>query len=118
VTSSHGTGSISRETILSDLLRMIADIVQDWDLDFAGGLSPGTRLVSDLGFQSIDVVMLIGEIQKHYDTRNLPFERLLIRDGRYVPEIRIADVADFVHVHLGAPAGPAARAPVAGGGPG
>jgi acyl carrier protein len=115
VTSAHAGDSISRETILGDLLQMIADIVQDWDLDFAGGLRPGTRLVADLGFQSIDVVMLIGEIQKHYDRRTLPFERLLIQEGRYVPEIRIADVADFLYGHLGAPAGAATQARGAGG---
>jgi acyl carrier protein len=115
VTATETGGSPSRETILGDLLQMIADIVQDWDLDFSGGVRPGTRLVSDLGFQSIDVVMLIGEIQKHYDRRNLPFERLLLRDGRYVPEIRISDVADFLVEHLGARAGSAADAPGTGG---
>ena len=101
-------GAPSRETILADLLKIIADIVQDWDLDFSGGLGPQTRLVADLGFQSIDVVMLIGEIQKHYDRRSLPFEKLLLQDGRYVAEIRIEDVAGFLAAQLTEPAGAAA----------
>ena len=101
MTAGRTGAPVPRETILADLLQIVSDIVQDWDLDFSGGLGPKTRLVGDLGFQSIDVVMLIGEIQKHYDRRNLPFERLLLRDGRYVAEVRIEDVADFLHEHLG-----------------
>ena len=111
-------GSPAREAIVGDLLQIIGDIVQDWDLDFSGGLSAETRLVTDLGFQSIDVVMLIGEIHKHFDRRNLPFERLLIRDGRYVPEIRIADLADFLVEQMGPAAGPRPGGAVPDGGQG
>ena len=44
--------------------------------------------------------MLVGEIHKHYKRRNLPFERLLLVDGRYADEIRIGAIADFLHVEL------------------
>lgn len=98
-----------RAAIVYDLIRLIGDVVQDWDLDLSGGLREETRLVADLGFQSIDVVMLIGEIHRLYGRRNLPFERLLVRGGSYAPEIRISEVADFLVAHLG-PAGDGAGA--------
>jgi acyl carrier protein len=109
MTQGNGAGPISRPEIVSDLVNLISDITQDWDLDFSGGISEETGLVSDLGFQSIDVVMLVGEIHKHYGLRNLPFEQLLLVKGKYADEIRISSLADFLHGQLngssGTPAG-------------
>lgn len=104
------TGPVSRKEIVADLVQMIGDITQDWDLDFDGGITERTRLISDLGFQSIDVVMLVGEVHKHYGRRNLPFERLLMVDGRYAEEISISDMADFLQVELNGGAGSPAAA--------
>ncbi|HXI03210.1 MAG TPA: acyl carrier protein [Candidatus Saccharimonadales bacterium] len=105
-------GGVTREAIVADLVALISDMTQDWDLGFSGGIHEETGLVSDLGFQSIDVVMLVGEIHKHYGQRNLPFEKVLLVDGRYAEEIRVSDLADFLHVQLnvngsGAPTMPA-----------
>lgn len=104
MTGAGTAGSIARETIVRDLAQIVSDIIQDWDLDFSGGIREDTRLVGDLGFQSIDVVMLIGEIHRHYGRRDLPFERLLVRDGGYAGEIRIGEVADFLAENLDAAA--------------
>lgn len=105
MTDGAAAGHHSRQEIVDELVHMISDITQDWDLEFDGGVSEGTGLVSDLGFQSIDVVMLVGEIHKHYRRRNLPFEKVLLVDGRYAEEIRVSDLADFLHVHLNNGAG-------------
>jgi hypothetical protein len=51
-------GGVTREAIVADLVALISDMTQDWDLGFSGGIHEETGLVSDLGFQSIDVVML------------------------------------------------------------
>jgi acyl carrier protein len=113
MTDGAAAGGITRQEIVKDLVHMISDITQDWDLDFDGGVTEGTGLVSDLGFQSIDVVMLVGEIHKHYGRRNLPFEKVLLVNGRYAEEIRVSDLADFLQVHLSN--GTGASAPGGGG---
>ena len=107
MTERVSAGAISREKIVEDLVLMITDITRDWDTELGGGITERTGLVADLGFQSIDVVMLVGEIHKHYHRRNLPFERVLLSGGRYAEEIRISDLADFLHAELngGAPSG-------------
>jgi len=88
------------DLITKDLIQILTDMTQDWDLEFSGGIGADTRLVADLGFESIDVVMLIGEIHRHYNQRNLPFERLLLRDGGYVDDIRVSALAEFLHTQL------------------
>ncbi len=95
-----GGSAVGRQAIVADLTGMIADITQDWDLDFSGGITESTGLVADLGFQSIDVVMLVGEVHKHYGRRDLPFEKLLVTGGGYAREITVRDLADFLHLHL------------------
>jgi acyl carrier protein len=91
---------VDEPTVLADLLRLLADITQDWDLEFDGGLSPATRLVADLGFESIDMVMLIEEIQRHFGRDGIPFEDLLIVNEQYVDDVEVGTLAGFVYRHL------------------
>lgn len=94
---SRGPG---REAILRDLVKMLEDVTSDWELEFSGSIGPETRLVADLAFESIDAVQLIIAVEEHYQRRDLPFEELFIADGRYVDEIRVSDVVDFLHRYL------------------
>ena len=95
----------SKETILETLATILADMTSDWDIEHEGGIGPETRLIADLEFESIDVVQLIVAIEERFQRRDLPFEKLLMKDGRYVDEFRVADAVDFLHQHLnGAPA--------------
>ena len=43
-------------TIQSGLLEILEDMIADWDMDLDNPLGPDTKLIADLGFESIDVV--------------------------------------------------------------
>jgi acyl carrier protein len=49
---------VNQEQVQSDVVKILDDITYDWDLDFGGGIGPGTWLVADLDFGSLDVVEL------------------------------------------------------------
>lgn len=53
----------SKATILKQLIQIISDMMQDADVEFAGPITGDTCLIADLGFQSLDMVVLIGEIR-------------------------------------------------------
>jgi hypothetical protein len=53
--------------------------------------------MGDLEFESIDIVALIVEIERKYQRRDWPFEKLLMVDGRYVDELLVREVADFLY---------------------
>ncbi|HXH28100.1 MAG TPA: phosphopantetheine-binding protein [Candidatus Polarisedimenticolia bacterium] len=89
-----------RQTITDDVLAILNDMTGDWDTGFSGAIGPDTRLVADLAFESIDVVQLIVALEERYQRRDLPFEQLLMADGRYVDEIRVREAVDFLHRHL------------------
>jgi acyl carrier protein len=96
----RAAGAIGKETILSGLTGILRDMTVDWDLYYSGDINADTKLIAELGFESIDIVQLVVAIQEHFKRRNLPFEELLMADGRYVDEITVHDAVAFLDRHL------------------
>ncbi len=89
-----------REDILAGIIEVVEDLTQDWDLEFEGAINAETGLVGDLDFESIDIVEFVVAIEQYFKKRGLPFEELLMEEGRYVDEIKIKDTVDFLFKHL------------------
>ncbi len=87
-------------SILNDIVELLEDMIVDWDNDFEDAIGPDTRLVADLSFESIDIVQFIVAIEERFRCKGLPFEEFLMIDGRYVDEIKVSDVAAFLHRYL------------------
>jgi acyl carrier protein len=87
----------SKAVILDAIIRILEEITYDWDLEFDDEIGPDTKLITDLGFESIDVVQFVVAMEEHFRRRGLPWEEFLMVDGRYVDEIRIDDAAAFLH---------------------
>lgn len=98
-----GNEAHGREELLRDLAGILKDLTGDWDTEFSGAIGADTRLIGDLAFESIDVVQLIVAVEERYGRRDLPFEELLMVDGRYVDEITVGEMADFLHRRLAIP---------------
>lgn len=101
---SEQIAGLDKESILKRMVGILEEMTSDWDTDLESPMSADTKLVSELGFESIDVVQLIVEIEESFKCRDLPFEDLLMADGRYVDELAIGNAVDFLHSHLGAEA--------------
>jgi acyl carrier protein len=95
-----GQPVISESAILQDLIKITEEMTLDWDRRIEGPIGPNTQLVGELQFESIDIVQFIVSIVEHFQRKGLPFETLLMRDGKYVDEIVLEDVAAFLHRHL------------------
>jgi len=94
-------GGVDSKTLLDDVTRILEDMTSDWDLDFSGGIGPETSLIADLAFESIDVVQLVVAIEERFARRDLPFEKLLMSDGRYVDDVRVSQIVSFLESNLG-----------------
>lgn len=84
----------------ADVVEILKDLTSDWEDAFSEEISRQTRLIEDLGFESIDVVHLITAIEQRYDRRDLPFEQLLMEEGRYKEELTVQEIAQFLENHL------------------
>jgi acyl carrier protein len=87
------------ESITTTLLEIVTDLVQDWGIDLNGGIDGGTRLVADLEFASVDIIQLCVAIEQHYNTK-FGFQDLLMNNGRYVSDLSITQIAEFLHGRL------------------
>ena len=89
---------ITREAVLADVLNLLNQLARDWE--YSGEISPETYLFADLGFESIDAVVLASFIQERYK-QQFPFPQLLAELGqREVKDIRLGELVDFIHCHL------------------
>jgi acyl carrier protein len=97
---------IRQEAILADVLGLLNELARDWE--YSGEITSETLLFADLGFESIDTVVLASFVQEHYG-RQFPFPQLLAELGhREVKDLRVGELVDFIREHLDAvPAGAA-----------
>lgn len=86
----------NRAQIEADLCAILTDMTADWDLEHGQPISGQTRLMADLAFESIDVVQLVVAIEGHFKKRQMHFENLLMVDGRYVQELQVWQIAEFL----------------------
>ena len=96
------TLKFSHEEIERDLIAILTDMTADWDLSFTDGITADTRLMADLALESIDVVQLVVAIEAHVHRRHLKFEQLMMVDGRYVQELKVGEIVDFLDKQLAA----------------
>jgi acyl carrier protein len=96
------TQTFDRETTVDGVLRILGDMTKDWDTALNGPIGETTSLMTDLGFESIDMVMLIVAIEERFGRKGMPFESLFMIDGRYVEDVSVRELVDFLHEHLNA----------------
>jgi acyl carrier protein len=92
---------LAEEQIMADLVKILKDLTSDWDIDnFDGAISGQTKLVADLSFESIELVQLMVAIEQHFKIKNLASEKLLMKDGRYVADLSVAEIARFLATEI------------------
>lgn len=86
------------ESIFKTVTGMVRQMLGDWE--FSGEITDDTFLVSDLGFESLDIVVLGETIQQHYQAV-MPFSQFLADVGqREVRDISVGEFVAFTHKHL------------------
>jgi acyl carrier protein len=81
---------------------IVEDLIQDWGLELEAPVGATTLLVADLDFTSVDVIQLCVALEQSYE-RKLGFQDLLMRDGSYVGDLTLAEVAAHVEARLQQP---------------
>src|SRR5260370_14355775 len=90
--------AIDQASIMAEMLSVVSQLARDWE--YSGEITPKSFLFADLGFESIDAVVLASHVQDHYQ-RQLPFPELLAELGRReVKDISIGELVEFIHYHL------------------
>ena len=84
--------------IEAQVITLLGQNARDWD--YGEDIGPQTRLFADLGFESLDAVVLGTAIQERYQ-RAMPFAALLADIGqRPTPELTVEELVSFVRLHV------------------
>jgi acyl carrier protein len=86
--------------IADRIVALLKETTSDWDLALPNGIGVETQLIRDLAFESIDIVQFVMSIQEEFSRLDLPFEQLLMVEGRYVNDLNVAEVAAFLSEYL------------------
>jgi acyl carrier protein len=78
--------------VLDDILDLMTQLAGDWE--YSGSVTPDTRLLGDLGLESLDLVVLGTSIQKRFG--RLPFAELLAEIGQRPVDERDMSVGELV----------------------
>lgn len=89
--------TIPPDAILARLRDVLEDFIEDWDVELDEPIGRDTMLLADLEFESIDIIQLVVAIEEAFGKRKLPFEQVLMKDGRYVDDLSVGAIADFLH---------------------
>jgi len=91
---------LNQQAILTRVCALLADMVQDWDLETEEAIGPATDIIADLEFESIDLIQLMVAVEKEFGVKGLPYEALVIADGAYIEELRVKTLVDFLAQHI------------------
>jgi acyl carrier protein len=84
--------------IMDDILGMLSQLSKDWE--YSGDITPDTLLFEDLGFESLDIVVLGTTIQEKYH-KMMPFSEFLSDLGqREVKDLSVGELVSFVGEQL------------------
>lgn len=89
---------MTKDDVQSLVISTLTDFIADWGLD--ADITPRTTIVEGLEFDSIDVIQFTVELDKVCGGRKIGFQDLLMKDGRYVDDLSVADFTAFLHGKL------------------
>ena len=90
------------DALIQPLITLLEDFTQDWDTEPDAAMNGDTRLLADLGFESIDIIQFTVALEETFGLRKVPFDQLLMQDGRYVDDLSLRQIATFLQRFINA----------------
>jgi acyl carrier protein len=87
---------LTRDEIRQRLVDLLSNLTAHVDRGFGPLIGRETRLVADLEFDSVDIVQFALAVEELFKRRKLPFEKLLMTEGRYRDDVTVGEVEDFL----------------------
>src|SRR3546814_11518703 len=82
--------------LLQQLTTLLDEFTQDWDREDDAPMTRDTKLLADLGFESLDILQLVVAIEEDIAHRTVAFDQLLMSNGRYVDDLSLGPIPEFL----------------------
>ena len=98
----NDTGSariaIDHATIETTVIATLDDLVQDWDIE--APVQGSTRVVADLGFESIDLIQMVAALERAFRLKGGSLVEMLVADGRYVDDLTVDQIVARIETRI------------------
>lgn len=91
--------NLKKGTTIDTVVAIVEDLTQDWGIELDGPAGAHTKVVADLEFASVDIIQLCVALEQCYG-RRFGFQDLLMKDGSYVGDLTLGQLATFVEDKL------------------
>jgi acyl carrier protein len=89
---------IERSAILATVIATFQELIRDWEIEEPIGSD--TRVVADLGFESIDLIQMVAALEQAFRPRRVSFVDMLVANGRYVDDLSVDKIVDGIEVRI------------------
>ena len=88
----------TKQNVSEQVLALLTQLASDWD--YSAEISTETYIFSELGFQSLDAIILGNSLQEEYG-QPIPYAELLSNIGqRSFTDITVGEWIDFTYRHV------------------
>ena len=91
--------AVDRATISKTVVATLESLVQDWDIEEP--IHQATRVVADLGFESIDLIQMVAALERAFKLKGGSLVAMLVADGRYVDDLTVDQIVHRVDERVG-----------------
>ena len=82
--------AVDPEMIERKVIATLEDLVQDWDIEEP--IHGGTKVVADLGFESIDLIQMVAALERAFKLKGGSLVEMLVEGGRYVDDLTVDEI--------------------------
>ena len=87
-----------RSATLAVVITTLEELIRD--LEIEEPIGPDTRVVADLGFESIDLIQMVAALEQAFRPNRVSLVDMLVADGRYVDDLRVGEIADGIDLRI------------------
>ena len=86
--------AVDHGTIEKTVIATLDDLVQDWDIEEP--IQGSTKVVADLGFESIDLIQMVAALERAFKLKGGSLVEMLVADGRYVDDLTVDQIVQRI----------------------
>ena len=90
--------AVDHDTIEKTVIATLEDLVQDWDIEEP--IQCDTKVVADLGFESIDLIQMVAALERAFKLKGGSLVEMLVADGRYVDDLTVDQIVQRIAIRV------------------
>lgn len=89
---------MTKKEVEKILIEILNDMIEMYELPEVEVTSE-TKLIETLGFSSVDIMHMLATADMRFQA-HVPYEDMVLRDGEYVTEFTVGEIATYVSENL------------------